>query len=164
MSRVRGLLPLAVGLVAVLIWAGALSACGREERRDDPVRAVDAFIVSAAIDQNGTLACDYLTPAERQAVARLGSGGCGQVLGDGRLAVGRHRITTISDLRALSAAATVDGDRAHVRLTRAGSAIEFQLVKADSAERQEFQAPATEWRIASGSLLVVPRIAGGQRS
>lgn len=147
---------LSAALLAV-ICATTLAACRGEEAPDDPVAAVDAFIAGGVVDNNGTVACAYLTPAARHAVSLTAGGtGCKQAFERASLSVGRHRITSEADLRALAAHATVDGNRARVRLARSGAAVEFLLVKANPEERNEFQAPRTEWRIADGAARVVP--------
>lgn len=149
--------------LATVVCATTLAACRGEESLDDPVAAVDAFIAGGVVDNNGTVACAYLTPAERHAVSlTAGSTGCKQAFERAGLSVGRHRITSEADLRALTTHATVDGNRARVRLARSGAAVEFVLVKAGPEERNEFQAPHTEWRIAEGAPRVVPH--AGARS
>lgn len=43
-----------------------------------------------------------------------------------------------------------------MRLSQGGAGVEFRLAKANFSEREEFEAPDTEWRIAGGALQVVP--------
>jgi hypothetical protein len=43
-----------------------------------------------------------------------------------------------------------------VRLTSGGASVEFRLVKANFAEREQFEAPDTDWRIAGGELALIP--------
>ena len=150
-------------VLASAVVAATLAACRGEESSDDPVAAVDAFIAGGVIDNDGYVACAYLTPSERHAVSDTAGGtGCKQAFERASLRVGRHRITSESDLRALAPRAMVDGDRALVRLSRSGAAVEFELVKADRSERNEFQAPDNEWRIAGGAAAVVPRARQGR--
>jgi hypothetical protein len=43
-----------------------------------------------------------------------------------------------------------------VRLSRGGASVDVRLVKADFPEREQFQSPNTEWRIAHGALPLIP--------
>lgn len=157
--RIRTAAALAMAACAV-----TLAACRGEESPDDPVAAVDAFLVGGVVDHNGSVACGYLTPAERQVVsANVGGTGCRQAFERARLVLGAHHVTSEEDLRALQAESAVDGDRAQVRLIRAGAEVQFELVKADGQERNEFRAPDSEWRIAGGAATVVPPAAGAKR-
>jgi hypothetical protein len=62
----------------------------------------------------------------------------------------------LHEVEGLAASSSVRGNRARVRLTSGGTSIEFRLVKADFAEREQFEAPDTDWRIARGELALIP--------
>jgi hypothetical protein len=147
---------LAATACAVAACAGALTGC-RRQGEDDPVAAVKDYIVAAAIENNGEVACGYLTPGEQQAASqRTGGDGCREALGEGSLTLGRHHITSPTDLAKLHSSDKVDGNHASVTLGRGSSPIQFELVKATAAEKLDFNAPRTAWRISHGGLVVMP--------
>lgn len=151
--RNRYLLTAAVSLAfaCVVLFTG----CGKD-LADDPLYAVDQFILDTAISSDGVEACRYLTPAEQHAASKArGDIDCGQALDEGNLKIGGEWISTAAELHALHSKTVVNGDRARVRLLRGKSVIDFELVRADSAEQDEFDPPDTEWRIAKGALNVL---------
>jgi hypothetical protein len=138
-----------------------LAACSRNEpqgaARTGPVRAVEEYLVDGSIDQNGYEACVYLTRREQRAAARRSGGPeCRQAFDLATFRLGGQRIDTVHEVESLGASASVDGDRASVRLTKNGDSARFELAKATRAEREQFLAPDTEWRIAGGGLRVIP--------
>lgn len=154
---------LAVALVAATI---VLSACERGEPYgegpdggpgNDPVSVVKDFITDGVVDHNGYQACVYLTAQQQRAAAqRVGAGECRQAFDLARLDLGGETVQTVHEVERLAASSSVHGDRARVRLTRSGASIDFRLVRGDFAERQEFQAPDTDWRIAGGEFDLIP--------
>ena len=150
----------AAAAVTVLVLAALLSACGRSGEPGggyNPVAAVQDFVVDGVVDGNGFEACQYLTPAEKRAATRRAdAGACPQAFDAARLNLGAHPPETESQVRHLAAHATVDGDRAYVRLQRGDLSVRFRLVKADAGEQEEFLPPNTEWRIASGVVALIP--------
>lgn len=156
----------AAGVAVTLACAVAVSACGRNSSEpagsqpgggDNPVAVTRDFITDGMIDNNGFLACAYLTlEQQRAAQKRAGVGECRQAFDTAQFTLGGNRVDTVLAVDRLTADATVDGTRATVRLSRDGDAAEFRLVKADPAELQEFEAPNTEWRIAKGALPFIP--------
>ena len=153
--------PIAV-LAAAALAALALSACARNEPSgapgNDPVKAVKEFLINGTVDQDGYEACVFLATREQGAAARrVGGSECRQAFDLARLRLGGKRVDTVHEVDHLAASAAVDGGRASVRLTSGGQSIRFELVRATSAERAQFLAPDTEWRIAAGALPLIPK-------
>lgn len=156
----------AAALALAVAGPGLLSACERSEPYgegpdggpgNDAVSVVKDFITDGVVDHNGYQACVYLTSRQQRATARrAGAYQCRQAFDRARLELGAKSIQTVHEVEGLAASSSVHGDRARVRLTSGGASLEFTLVKADSAEREEFQAPATDWRIAGGQLALIP--------
>ena len=147
-------------LAAVLVGVVPLSACARNTPAgagDNPVDATRDFILDGVVDHNGYEACGYLTIRPQHAAARrVGAEECRQAFDLARLGLGGKSIQTVHEVEGLAASASVRGDRARVRLARGGASVEFRLVKADFAEREQFRSPNTEWRIAGGELALIP--------
>jgi hypothetical protein len=148
-SRSRQLAVLAACVIA-------LAGCGgTNDPPGQPTATVREFLVDGAIDGNGFDACGYLTLAQQRAAAWLGGGECRNALDSAQLALGGKSVGTEYQVDRLAMAESIDGDHARVRLTRGGAAIDFELVRADAAERNQFSAPASDWRIASGWTVVL---------
>lgn len=146
----------AAGAAVALACAAALSAC-EPGAEDDPVAATRDFITDGMIDGDGFLACAYLTREQQRAASkRAGGGQCRQAFDTAEFTLGGQHIDTVYEVDHLTADDTLDGNRATVELSRGGDAVEFHLVKADFAEKEEFEAPDTEWRIAQGALAFIP--------
>jgi hypothetical protein len=151
------------GTAAVLACAVALSAC-RHDSQFNPVgatgnfhsavAAAKGFITEGVIDNNGSLACGYLTSEQQRAASKRADGGeCRQAFDGTDLTLGREHVNTVSKVRHLKADATVSGNQASVTLSRRGDSIEFRLVKASAADEEtQFQPPDTQWRIAAGGV------------
>jgi hypothetical protein len=147
---------LAATACAAAACAAALTGC-RRQSADDPVAAVKDYIRATAMEHNGEAACGYLTPGQQQAASELADGsGCRQALDETSLTLGGHHITSPGDLGKVHASENVDGNHASVRLTRGGASIQFELVKATAAEKLDFNAPSTDWRIERGGLVMMP--------
>jgi hypothetical protein len=152
--------------LAVVAGAVLLSACERTgpdgegpgtPPGNDPVSVVRDFITDGVVDHNGYEACVYLTTRQQRAAARrVGAEECRQAFDLARLELGGSSIQTVHEVEGLAASSSVHGDRARVRLTSGGASVEFRLVKADFAEREQFEAPDTDWRIAAGELALIP--------
>ena len=147
-------------VAAVLVGVVPFSACARntpEGAGDNPVDATRDFILDGVIDHNGYEACGYLTIRQQHAAARrVGAEECREAFDLARLELGGETIQTVHEVEGLAATSSVRGDRAWVRLTRGATSVQFRLVKADLSEREQFQAPNTEWRIAGGELSLIP--------
>lgn len=154
-----------------LVIAGALATAVRAIRADHrdvsasgPVPTVRQFLASTIIGtggfQNG---CRYLTPAEQKRVALRGSTAhsCGEALAHARLRLGHKTYTTTRQIDDdLDANAAGAGRAMAVRIWHGGRSHVFVLVPATSAERNDFMAPATPWRIDSGVASLVPSLRG----
>jgi hypothetical protein len=155
-------------LLTVALLAGALllSACQRtgpygegpgSPPGNDPVSVVRDFITDGVVDHNGYQACVYLTTRQQRAAARrVGAEECRQAFFLARLELGGKSIQTVHEVEGLAASSSVRGGRVRVKLTSGGASVEFRLVKADFAERGQFGAPDTGWRIAGGELALIP--------
>ncbi len=137
------------------------SACGYHEREagagSDPAAAVRDFITDGVIDHNGYDACSYLvTEQQRAAARRAPDRECRDAFANARLTLGGRPIQTVHEVKQLSADVTTRPEDTSVRLSQGGAGVEFRLAKADFGEKEEFEAPDTEWRIAGGALQVVP--------
>jgi hypothetical protein len=151
-----------LALPAVATCVVALAGCGQaEERRDDPTAAVRDYLVDAAIDHNWLEACGYLTRAQQRVAARFGAGDCRNVVADATVTLGGKPLTTVYQVNNLAALESVDGDHARVRLSQGDASFDFELVRADRGERNQFGAPDSKWRIASGGLAVIS--SGGEQ-
>jgi hypothetical protein len=136
---------------AALACAAALSACG-QGGVDNPLAVTRDYITDGVVDNNGSLACGYLTLAQQSEASKVAGGECRQAFVRADFKLGGQDINTQREVDGLNAHTTVEGSRATVRLSRGGDAVQFRLAKADSAEQQQFQAPNSEWRIAGGGL------------
>jgi hypothetical protein len=114
------------------------------------VRTARDFVVAAAIDQNGEEACGFLTPAEQASVGASAGGACRQVFADGSFPT-PGGATTEGAVRRLPAAVSVRDGEASVRLGTGDRAVTFLLERATPTDQNEFNAPASAWRIASGA-------------
>ena len=134
----------------------ALAGCSAIGPGDDPGAVVQRFITASSVQGNGAIACTFLTFAEQRAVSPPGSHeGCRQAMNAGGLVLGGDAIASDHALHELTVHTKTDGDRAWVRVSRDGRTASFELVRADSAELSEFEAPNTNWRIARGAPLLV---------
>ena len=142
----------AVAVACVL----ALAGCAAVGPGNGPAAVVQRFITASALQSNGSMACTYLTFAERRAASAHGEDeGCRQTMNAGGLILGGDAITSVHALRALTVRTKTDGDRAWVQLSHDGSSASFELVRADAGELDEFEAPNSDWRIARGALALV---------
>lgn len=156
---------LRIAAAAVLAASAlVLSACegrtseGESGAEGNPAAAARDFITDGVIDHNGFQACGYLTPRQGRAVMRrAGVDECREAFDDARLTLGRHPIESVQKVRRLAAHTSRRRNHVAVRLGRDGASIELVLVKADSAELEEFQPPDTTWRVARGAPALIPR-------
>jgi hypothetical protein len=136
--------PIAFGLVPGLVAAVLLVPLGissaampRVLPSSSPAGTVRGFL-GAVVDNDGVDACRYLTNPER---VRAAQHACQAFFGAATLWSDGRPVTSDAQLDGLSyrthgSTVTVDGRR-------------FVLVRATPAERTEFLAPPTPWRIAS---------------
>jgi hypothetical protein len=146
---------------AAFACAAVVSACEYHQSSpgagDDPTAAVRDFITDGVVDHNGYVACSYLVPKQQRAAARrTPDGECRDAFVNARLTLGGRQIQTVHEVEQLSADVATGGKSVSVRLSQGGRSVAFRLVKADFAEREQFEAPDTEWRIAGGALGLVP--------
>ena len=142
---------------AVLILAIGLVDTVAAQQRTDPADAATAtqtlrdFLTVGVLENNPYAACQYLTPAEQQAVAR--KGGQDQTCRD-VLTANPPRLGTLSSpgqLHALHMHTVVRGS-ARITLSGAGGAPRtFVLHRATPADYAAYQAPSAAWRVASGA-------------
>jgi hypothetical protein len=119
---------------------------------------VEHFLTVGIVEDNAYLACQYLTPAAQQRVARVaGTPTCRAALTASPPSFAG--IQSDADVKALSMRATVRGGRATVVVTppagRGGPAT-FGLRPATPRDYDAFQAPPDPWRIDSGVRAVLP--------
>jgi hypothetical protein len=161
-TRHRGLPALLAAAALALVALVAMCGCARSQPQgaagNDPVTAVKEFLINGTVDQDGYGACVFLTTgAQRGAARRAGSSECRQSFDLASLTLGGRDVDTVHEVDRLEATATMDGDRASVRLTDGGQSVRFELVKATPVEQAHFLAPDTEWRIASGLRSLIPK-------
>ena len=145
---------------SVAVFFHATTGSRAAEVASTPSDAVRLFLTAAAIDNDGLQACRYLTPAARATVAARGGPmqRCSAELDAAALRLGGKSFTTEGSIdHGLAYSARYSQGRATVRISYGNGSRSFVLVPADRAERNEFSAPATPWRIAAGATAVVPR-------
>jgi hypothetical protein len=120
-----------------------------------PVGTVRQFLTVAAVENNGDVACRYLTNAEMLRVERAAreTTSCGAAFSAGKLTIGGKSYG--GDLKQLSFSGAENDGRAAVTVSAGGSTLLFRVVPATAGERNQFAAPATPWRIDSGAAAVV---------
>ena len=159
-----------VACALALLIAGVVTSVVRAVRDDHrvdaagPVATVREFLADTVIGNGGYQdGCRYLTPAEQKRVALRGSTGhsCGESLADAQLRLGGKTYTTARQIYDdLGAGAVRPGHTAVVKIWHGGHSHRFVLVPATAAERNDYGAPHTSWRIASGVASLVPRLRG----
>jgi hypothetical protein len=114
-------------------------------------QTVRDFLATAVLEDNAYAACQYLTIAEQEEVARIAGGDqtCRDVL-----TASSPSFDGIQSEGALDAldprAVVVGGSRADVTVARPGyPAVTFVLQRASGADALAFGAPSAAWRIAS---------------
>ena len=138
---------LVVGVAAVL--DNAVAADDASPDASAATRTVRDFLAAAAIDQNGYVACQLLTPAEQEGVAR--SQGCRAALSEpGR---GAGLVSSAGALERLPLHATVAGS--HAWVTVGGTSLRVGLDRTTPEETSGFQAPGGPWRLASGAAALL---------
>jgi hypothetical protein len=119
------------------------------------VQTVRDYVTAATVDQAGATACNYLTLQEQQLVARLA--GPDAVCRDAISATQAASTVpgSVRGIQALAVTATVRDGQARVILGQGSGALSFVLRRATAAERSEFQAPLSDWRITAGAASVL---------
>lgn len=137
---------LAVGTAVIGI------AVGKGDAEATPAGTVRAFLTSAVIENNGVVACRYLTAYASGRVEEPAApdAGCHITLSSARLRLGGRSIAAESDLKQLDYRVEQRGAHARVTVATGGAALTFGVRKATAAELREFRAPPTPWRIDSG--------------
>jgi hypothetical protein len=158
----RRVLALGALAAAVLILAGTLAENVAAQQRTAPPDAATAtqtlrdFLSVGVLENNPYTACEYLTPAEQQAVARLGSQGqsCRDVL-----TANPPRLGTVNSpgaLQALRMHTALHAGVARITVSGAGTPTRtFVLHRTTPAERAPFAAPPADWRIAFGATALL---------
>jgi hypothetical protein len=159
-ARVLGVRPAAAALGVAAGAALAIAAFGGSANAGDTstspataktaVRTVRDFVVAGAVDQNGEAACGFLTTAEQDKVGASAGGDCRQVFDSGSAPM-PDGATTEAAVRKAPATVSIRDGRATVRLGTGSGAVTFVLDRATAAEQEEFNSPASAWRIAEGA-------------
>ena len=154
----RGVMGAGAFAAAVLILAFTLAGTVAAQQRTRPADSATAtqtlrdFLTVGVLENNPYVACQYLTPAEQQAVAR--TGGQDQNCRDA-LTANPPRLGTLNSpgrLRGLRMQTVVHGDTARITVTGAGATPRtFVLHRATAADYAAYLAPSADWRIASGA-------------
>jgi hypothetical protein len=148
--------PLAAVLVllcaAIAVTGPALAlGWGRPAAETSPQTTVRDFLSSAVVDNNGSVACAYLTARGRESFERhLAGPDCTTFFGSARLTLGGLALNSDRRLGMVTYTATAQGGNRLVRVSHGGQSVSFVLRRANGPEAGEFQAPPTPWRIASG--------------
>jgi hypothetical protein len=128
------------------------TAIGRDSDAGSPASTVRAFLIDAAVEHNGVVACRYLTPHALRRVLDVEPphSSCETSLSFRRLTLGGRLIDQESAVKALKYRVEQRGGRARVTVSGDGAAHSFGLRRATATELDEFQRPPTPWRIDSG--------------
>ena len=145
---------LVAATAALAVSAVALgTALGRDTGAASPTGSVRDFLIVAAVDRNSVGACRYLTAHAVRRVENVEPPhtSCEIALWAARLRLGGRLIDQESTVKGLTYRVEQRGTRAGVTVSADdGAALTFGLRRATATERDEFQAPATLWRIDSG--------------
>lgn len=129
-----------------------------------PAATVRDFLSDSVVGTGGyENGCRYLTPSEQKRVALRGASphSCSEALDHAQLRIGDKTYTTTRQIYDdLGAGAFRPGNHAVVKIWHGGRSHEFVLVPATAAERGDYAAPPTPWRIAGGAASLVPRLRG----
>lgn len=150
----------AIGAVCVAVAIALLIVLDGDNNEppvgSSPTGTVRQFLTAAAVESNGDVACRYLTTAEKLRVERAARArSCAEGFYAGTLTLGGEAHG--GDLKVLAFAAAEHGDSAVVTVSAGTSALRLGLAPANASERNEFDAPATSWRIESGAEALVRR-------
>jgi hypothetical protein len=152
---------LMAGTAALAVGAVALgTALDHDTGAATPEGTVRSFLMEAAIENNGVVACRYLTSGavRRLAAVEPRDTSCENALRAARLTVGGRLIEQESALKALDYRVEQSGERARVTVSGNGAARSFMVRRATASELDEFQPPPTHWRVDGGvnALLTAP--------
>jgi hypothetical protein len=145
-------------VVAIVLLIGLARGDNEPAAGSGPVGTVRQFLTVAALQNNGDVACRYLTNAEMLRVERAAgeTTSCGAGFSGATLTIGGKAYG--GDLKQLSFTSAESNGRAVVTVSAAGaSKLRFRVVPATPGERNQFAAPATPWRIDSGAAALVSR-------
>ena len=138
---------LALLAAAVPFGVPAIARAGDDGASEATVRG---YLTAAAIDGDGVAACRYLSQGTRAQFERASGQTCETFFGSRTVMLGGRALDSNAQLAAARYAVTAAGPDRLVTMTYAGQRIRFRLEPATTAERQEYLAPPTPWRIASG--------------
>jgi hypothetical protein len=150
---VRQTVLLMAGTAALAVSAVAFgTALDRDTGAASPAGTVRGFLIEAAIQNNGVVACRYLTPeaVRSLAAAEPPDTSCESALWSARLMMGGRLIDQESAVKGLSYRVEQRGERARVTVSGNGAARTFTLRRATASELDDFRPPPTPWRIDSG--------------
>jgi hypothetical protein len=138
-------------IAAVALLIGLAGDDNQAPAGPGPNGTVRQFL-NVALDDNGDLACRYLTDVEKRRVERAArADSCAQGFYAANLSRGGDEVNAFAFDDA------EQGGRHTVTVSAGGSRVRFRLALATKGERNEFDAPSTSWRIASGAEALVGR-------
>jgi hypothetical protein len=145
-----GMLP----IVTVVVSGDQAASSTASDSAGAAVQTVRDYVTAATLDEDGG-ACNYLTLREQQLVARLAGPDavCRDAFGDTQPA--STVPASVHAIQALAVTATVRDGQARVILGHGSEALSFVLRHATAAERSEFEAPPSDWRITAGAASVL---------
>lgn len=148
--------------VTAVVAVAALAAAAAVTHDDDsgsPQHTVRDFLVSAVVDQEGLVACPYLTDHALQRVRAFEPRGmsCVTAMASAGLTLGGERVDAESEVKALSYRTERRGQQVRVTVSTGDAAHTFVLLPATRTEMDEFSPPPTQWRIDSGIDALMPR-------
>ena len=151
---------LGLAVVAVVAAATLAVAATAAPERDEasPAATVRSLLITGLVDDDGFDACQYLTFHERAAVGRaVGEPHttCATAIPFAHLVLGRTSVDLEAAAKRLGYHVQVRGPEATVTVTAGGASHTFRLKRAGAAQRAEFRAPPTPWRIDSGVASLV---------
>jgi hypothetical protein len=151
-GRVLGAVTVVALVTAAVPFGGAAVARARDGAPEATVRG---YLTAAAVDGDGVSGCRYLSQRTRAQFERASGQTCDSFFGDRTVRIGGEAIDSNAQLAAAHYTVTTAGRDRLVTMTYAGQSIRFRLAPATTVERQEYLAPPTPWRIASGVQGVV---------
>jgi hypothetical protein len=154
LRELRWSTPVFVCAFAAAIIVAVLAAHSiRVAREGTPQATVRDFLTTAVVDNNGPVACTYLTQAAQVSAAGTRPGvapGCDIFFNDAGLTLGGLQVQSNADLNQLSYRVVPRGADRLVEVGHGGQRISFLLRPADAAGLAEFRPPPTGWRVTSG--------------
>jgi hypothetical protein len=155
-TAVAALAAVAVALAVVIPDHEAVASATAALTAPAAAQTVRDFLVTAAIDDDAYIACQYLTlPEQREIARRTAEPTCRDAFTATPPAFAG--IQSVHQLRALPLRTSVVGRHAGVTIAPRGQPpATFGLGPATPAELSAFEAPQSAWRIESGATAVLP--------